>query len=84
MLQALCIHILRDDFINKIVFATQGTNVSRTENYLRKCIIENHKGKRVTFAAFVEEDFAGLANVIFESSYPYFNVKKVYFSCSKV
>lgn len=71
------IALLAEGHVDAIVMATQGTNVRRSQEYLRKCIIENQEKKRVTFAAFVNDDFAGFVNVIFESLYPYFKANNI-------
>jgi GNAT superfamily N-acetyltransferase len=64
----ISIGILEERHIRAIVEATKGTNV----DYLEMCIRENHEKKRVTLAAFIEDEFAGLVNLIFLSDYLYF------------
>lgn len=71
------ISILAEGHIGAIFEATSGTNVSRHEEYLRKCVGENREKKRITFVAFIEDDFAGMLNIIFESAYPYFKSNNI-------
>ncbi|OGO77461.1 MAG: hypothetical protein A2Y23_02130 [Clostridiales bacterium GWB2_37_7] len=71
------INILDGEHVSDIVEATNGTNVRRREEYLRMCIRENEEKKRVTFVAFVGNDFAGMVNIIFESDYPYFRSNNI-------
>lgn len=71
------ISILDEEHVSDIVEATSGSNVRRQGEYLRKCIRENQEKKRVTFVAFNGNDFAGMVNIIFESSYPYFKSNNI-------
>ncbi len=54
-----------------------GTNVSRSEEYLIRCLKENDEFKRITFVASVGSEIAGLVNLIFESEYPFFRENKI-------
>ena len=74
---AVIISILEEKHIKAIIEGTKETNVSRYDEYLKMCVKENDEMKRVTFGAFVENDFAGMVNVIFKSSYPYFNSNNI-------
>ena len=66
------ISVLHDEHIEAIVDGTRGSNVPRHGEYLKMCIRENQEKKRITFVAFIGYEFAGMVNLIFESSYPYF------------
>lgn len=70
--KGISLKFLEEKHINNIVESTKGTNVSRGEEYLKRCLEECANNKRVTLVAFVGEDAAGIVNIVFESKYPYF------------
>lgn len=74
---AVNINILDESHVSSIVEATSGSNVKRHTDYLEMCIRENYEKKRVTFAAFIDNEFAGMVNLIFLSDYPYFRENSI-------
>ena len=66
------IGVIKENLISFIVESLAETNVSRSEEYLRKCLKENEEAKRVTFVATAGSEIAGLVNLIYKSEYPFF------------
>lgn len=73
----ISIGILEERHIRAIVEATKGTNVKRQADYLEMCIRESREKKRIILTAFIEDEFAGLANLIFLSDYPCFKENNI-------
>jgi GNAT superfamily N-acetyltransferase len=63
---------LKENLITAITESLIGTNVSRSEEYLIRCLRENEAFKRITCVALVGSEVAGLVNLIYESEYPFF------------
>lgn len=68
---------LKENLINAIVESLVGTNVSRSEEYLLRCLRENEVFKRITFVALVDSEVAGLVSLIYESEYPFFKENSI-------
>ncbi len=68
------IKTLEKNDIIKVLSALNGSLQceSRTEKYIRDCFKQNITGERITFIAYLNNQVAGLVNIIFKSSYSYF------------
>ena len=71
------IGVLKENLIASIVESLAGTNVSRSEEYLARCLKENEEAKRVTFVATAGSEIAGLVNLIYVSEYPFFRENNI-------
>ncbi len=49
----------------------------RFEKYINRCFKQNEKKERVTFIAFINNEIAGYANILYKSSYPHFLEKNI-------
>ena len=73
------ISIMDYDDINKIIYAFRksGQCDSDFEKYINRCYEQNATKERITFVAFVDNEATGYVNVIFNSSYPYFQINNI-------
>lgn len=77
MEDSIKICVLEENLITAIVESLLGTNVSRSEEYLKRCLRENKVFTRITFVALMGSDVAGLVNLIYESEYPFFKENNI-------
>lgn len=69
--------VLKESIVSSIIESLAGTNVSRSEEYLVRCLMENEELKRITFVASLDSEIAGLVNLIYESEYPFFKDNRI-------
>ncbi|MFZ5351923.1 MAG: GNAT family N-acetyltransferase [Bacillota bacterium] len=77
MANTIEVFFLEEEHIEVMVKSLNGTNVSRKREYFLKCLEECQHSKRITLVAFINEDFAGSVNIIYESKYEYFRKNNI-------
>jgi GNAT superfamily N-acetyltransferase len=74
---SLSIRPLEMNHIGMIIEGLVESDINRSEDYFKLCLLENELNKRVTLLAFFQKEFAGYINIIFNSRYPYFYKKRI-------
>lgn len=77
----ILIRVMQNDDIGEILkVLNEPYMIGREEQYacyFSSCLEQNKTKERVTFIAFVDNEVVGYVNIIFKSSYPYFNEKNI-------
>lgn len=68
---------MRSGDVDTVFQALRDHNISKPEEYIKRCWEENKAGNRITIIAFYKNEFAGWLHLLSTSYYPYFVEKGI-------